>query len=297
MIYEIKEDSKSINLAGFGCLNNTWIKMEIPSMLLANPSYLILDNDQYYFTNAAPFQYPNSAVVGDLQLQLNKNISKYTMFYQMENIVCELESCNVKCKSPIPAIRRLREKIKEGKLNPVSIIEAEKTVITKQSFQNSIDTTIFKLDPNKVQDFTGSCKINLIYTSLEHLWFETSKVKNNGLMDFETNCSIKYTQIDCSKKIFNFDVEHLNHFCYLKVVQTKQFVQITKKLYDFEGEIMTNDLPIPFQHESLIDIFYSSYFIITLIIGVSIMICLIFIILFLKCLKKLTNKKKINLSS
>lgn len=242
-------NNPSVGLSDFKDLLGSNIPIYIINFMSENPHQqpnIIVTNQGIIPVTASELDMPEQDKVGDFQASLDG----LTHTINMNSIDCRVESCNVKCFSPIPKVRKLESLYNKNHDSSVTYIRNEGAgiILGKKKLMATISVMIGNLKIKNLQVVPAMCMINVntIYgckgcANLPKIIYSPIDVKVEGTLFFESNCTFDKKYFSCGNGPEILTMTALNDYCLIYIPKNNQTINIEVK-YEFLGNVEPNSL-------------------------------------------------------
>lgn len=271
---------------------------------LYTETYIVYDSQtsRSYFSSGSDIEYPIPGSVGDLQIQLNSDITDNKMNYPLTAIHCVQSQCILNCETQPSGLSILRDRVAKGFLAPIEKVDIDNdAALVFVPKTGSAEVRLVNIDLHSLYIEKARCEVELIQAvscdgcnKKAFLLFRPMNVKHPGAIYFTSNCSFEVNFVSCAQD-FKLEYKSFKEFCALFFKDSNQTIFV-HNVPLFEGAI---ELRQPFRADnneiSYSDILKSKSFINAIIDGFEIFtaFCLsisIITVLF-SCIKaKIANK-------
>lgn len=242
-------NNPSIGLTDFESLLGSNIPIYVTNFMSESPHQqpnLIVTNTGIIPVTAAELDMPEQDKVGDFQASLDM----MTHSININSVDCKVESCKVKCFSPVPKVRKLDSLHRKNHDSSVTYLRNDGTgiILGKKRLMATVSVMIGNLKIKNLQVVPAMCTINIntIYgckgcTKLPKIIYSPMDVRVEGTLFFESNCTFDKTYFSCGNGPEILTLTALSDYCLIYIPKNNQTINIEVK-YEFLGQVEPNSI-------------------------------------------------------
>ncbi|WBM84616.1 MAG: glycoprotein [hymenopteran phasma-related virus OKIAV227] len=235
-----RTDSIFINSKLFGTDDTPIMVSSVMMPEYHKDHFIAVDGINNYFVHAAPLNFPQSGMIGDLQIDLYNSSIKY----DSSGLECLPDNCQIECTYPPTAVQTLRGMPVPKSLHTVHISKNGKVTSSRPSPISAI-ITLGNVNYRNLFVQKAECNINLDFSygciacdENPYVIYTAINIKSEGTMKFESNCSFNTDHLTCSTDPMVLHPADRYNRCKLWIMDTNDTLFIDFK-YEFVGK-MTN---------------------------------------------------------
>nr|UQS95379.1 MAG: glycoprotein [Niukluk phantom virus] len=201
----------------------------IDSMILTMDDFGIIVDNTFYSVQASPINMPMTDIIGDYQI----DIKNTTSTYNVQNVDCRMNECNILCSIPEPKLGRFLTSLNKHQSYPYKILGDHKTINVFNSIDPSVNVRIGNFDISNLIVSKAKCRIDVMttYSCLgctirPYAVLQANDIKVEGIMQVRSNCKMVNEYVSCTNMPRKLEFDTINEVCELHLINTNETISI-----------------------------------------------------------------------